>query len=51
VVITPDMVGQRVAVFVGEEFKTERVRMSREQSIFRRVLESMGGRFRVARSE
>jgi hypothetical protein len=49
VVITPDMVGQRVAVFVGEEFKTPGVRLTREQGIFGRVLSEMGGRFEVMR--
>ena len=47
VTITPDMLGQTVAIFVGEEFKTPGVRMSREQVIFKRVLEEMGGRFRI----
>lgn len=49
VVLTPDMVGQTLAVFTGVEVKTAGVRMSREQGIFRRVLEGMGGRFKIIR--
>jgi hypothetical protein len=49
IVITPEMVGQTVAVFVGEEFKTPHVRMSPEQGIFRDCLTRMGGRFEVMR--
>jgi hypothetical protein len=47
--ITLDMVGTRVAVFVGEEFKTKGVRMSKEQTIFQRVLTAMGGIFKIIR--
>ena len=41
--------GLRLAVFVGEEFKTPNVRTSDEQKIFGRVLGEMGGRFEVVR--
>lgn len=46
--ITPDMVGQRVAVFVGDEYKTTG-RLSKEQKIFGGMLEHMGGIWRVIR--
>jgi len=44
--ITPDMVGQRVAVFTAEEVKATG-RLSRRQRAFRAVVERMGGIFRV----
>jgi hypothetical protein len=47
--ITPDMVGKKIAVFVGEEFKTGKLKLSREQRLFRDCLERMGGIFRVIR--
>jgi hypothetical protein len=47
VLVTPDMVGKRIAVFVGEEFKTGRGRLSKAQGLFRDCLERMGGIFRV----
>lgn len=44
--ITPDMVGQRVAVFTGVEVKvTGRLRKSQEA--FRDIIRGMGGIFRV----
>ena len=46
--ITPEMVGEALAVFVGEEIKL-RGRLSREQRLFGELLERMGGRFRVIR--
>jgi hypothetical protein len=48
ITITPDMVGKKVAVFVGEEVKMTG-RLSREQKIFKELLERMGGIFRVHR--
>jgi hypothetical protein len=47
--ITPDMVGQKIAVFVGEEVKLSG-KLSREQSLFGELLRKMGGIFRVHRS-
>lgn len=49
--ITPDMVGQRVAVFTGEELKTGRQRTNPDQERFRAIVERMGGIFRVVREE
>lgn len=46
--ITEDLVGSRIAVFVGEEVKL-RGKLSREQRLFGELLERMGGRFRVIR--
>ncbi|MDR0656550.1 MAG: hypothetical protein LBG22_09585 [Treponema sp.] len=47
--ITPGMVGKKIAVFVGEEFKTGKLKLSREQGLFKKCLERMGGVFRVIR--
>ena len=44
--ITPEMVGQKIAVFTGIEAKATGG-LSPEQRKFRDVLESMGGVFRV----
>jgi hypothetical protein len=44
--ITPDMVGQRLAVFTAEEVKATG-KLSPEQERFRDVIERMGGRWRV----
>jgi len=49
VVVTPEMVGTRLAVFVGEEVKAGRGRLSRVQVMFRDCLTRMGGRWRVVR--
>ena len=46
--ITPDMVGQRVAVFVGEEYKATGS-LSDVQRKFGNLLARMGGIFRVIR--
>ena len=46
IVITPDMVGQRVAVWTGEEVKATG-RLSVAQERFRDIVERMGGIFRV----
>jgi hypothetical protein len=45
--ITPGMAGQKIAVFTGEEFKTGKLKLSREQGLFKKCLERMGGVFRV----
>jgi hypothetical protein len=49
VVITPDMVGQKVAIFVGEEIKAGKDRMSTEQKKFQKLILSFGGIFRIVR--
>lgn len=46
--ITLDMVGQRVAIFTGEEVKVTG-RLSKKQRAFQRIIESMGGIFKVVR--
>ena len=50
VTVTPDMVGQRVAVFVAIEVKTPTGRVSREQQTFIDRVREAGGRAGVARS-
>lgn len=47
--ITPEMVGQRVAVFTGIELKTEKVRVTKEQENFRRIIEESGGIAKIIR--
>jgi hypothetical protein len=52
VTVTEAMVGQKIAVFVGEEFKVARSdngRLRPEQRKFGELLERMGGVFRVVR--
>ena len=44
--ITPDMVGQRVAIFTAVEVKVTG-RLSKQQRAFRDVIEGMGGIHRV----
>lgn len=44
--ITPDMVGQKVAVFTGEEIKATG-KLSKQQTAFKYLIERMGGIFRV----
>lgn len=46
--VTPEMVGMRIAVFVGEEVKMTGD-LSREQNLFGTLLRRMGGIFRVHR--
>jgi hypothetical protein len=46
--ITPDMVGQLIAVFIGEEVKVTG-KLSEQQSRFGALLKRMGGIFRVHR--
>ncbi len=48
VIITPDMVGQKVAVFAADEVKATGD-LTGEQRDFRDLLIKMGGRFRVIR--
>ncbi len=51
ITITPDMVGQRVAVFTAIEVKSERGRPTPEQRAFVAAVRAMGGRAGVAWSE
>jgi hypothetical protein len=46
--ITPEMVGQKIAVFTGVEVKVTG-RLNQRQRAFRDVIEGMGGMFRVER--
>jgi len=46
VTITPDMVGQTVAVFTGEEVKATG-KLSEEQNKFKEIITRMGGFFRT----
>lgn len=48
-VITPEMVGQRVAVFCAIEVKSERGRVRAEQEAFLNHIKGMGGRAGIAR--
>jgi hypothetical protein len=47
-IITPDMVGQRVAIFTAEEVKATGT-LSLAQKQFGRMVEKLGGIFRVLR--
>lgn len=49
--VTPDMVGQRVAVFTSIEIKTEKGRVSKRQGRWVQVVNEAGGNAGVARSE
>lgn len=44
--ITPDMVGQKIAVFTAEEVKATG-QLSKKQKKFKAIIERMGGIFRV----
>jgi hypothetical protein len=46
--ITPDMVGQKIARFVGEEIKVTGS-LSKKQKSFGKLITAMGGVFRVIR--
>jgi hypothetical protein len=46
--ITPDMVGSKIAVFLGEEVKVTGT-LNKYQKMFRDCIENMGGIFRVLR--
>ncbi len=50
VVVTPEMVGQRVALFVALEVKTGRVATTKEQAAFVRAVGEAGGVSAVVRS-
>lgn len=52
IIITPDMVGRRVAVFVGTEIKATRGdRLKKKQRDFRSMLVKMGGIHREIRED
>lgn len=50
VTITPDMIGKRIGVAVGVEFKTEAGRQSDAQKRWQKAFEARGGVYRVVRS-
>lgn len=50
-VITPDMVGQTVAVFVAVEVKTATGRQSEPQKKWQNAVEKLGVKYILARSE
>lgn len=50
ITITPEMVGTKVAVFVGAEIKTETGRVSQGQKRFRENLAAAGGEALILRS-
>ncbi len=50
VTITPDMVGQKIAIFSVVEVKTGRLKLSDKQNKFKSLIEKMGGRFRELRT-
>jgi len=50
IVITPEMVGQKIAQFVGMEIKTDSGRLRKEQARFIVVLNEAGGHAVVVRS-
>lgn len=50
VVITPDMLGKKIAVFAAIEIKTPTGRLTAEQNVFLQTIKSQGGIAFVARS-
>jgi hypothetical protein len=50
ITVTPDMIGKKLAVFVGEELKATGD-LSPEQRAFGKILKAMGGIFRVKRAD
>lgn len=48
--ITLDMVGTKVAVFTGYEIKTGNAVQTSGQKNFQKILESMGGTYKIIRS-
>jgi len=50
-VITPEMVGQTLAVFVAVEVKTSTGRQSEPQKKWQKAVEKMGVKYILARSE
>lgn len=51
VIITPEMVGQRVAIFTALECKTTKGKASEKQAAFIKAVNDNGGRAGVVRSE
>ena len=49
--VTQQMVGKRIGVAVGVEFKTEKGRQSAAQKCWQTALEKRGGVYRIVRSE
>lgn len=49
IIITPEMVGKKVAVFTAVEVKTGQLKLSGEQNKFKDLIERMGGIFRELR--
>ena len=49
VIVTPGMVGQSVAIFVAEEFKTPGLKLTVDQRRFGDMVLGLGGRFEVMR--
>jgi hypothetical protein len=47
--ITPEMVGQKVAIFLAEECKTGKLQLSEKQRLFKKMVIELGGIFRVIR--
>ena len=47
--ITPDMIGQKIAVFTAVEAKTGSLKLSEKQNRFKEIIEKMGGIFRELR--
>ena len=50
IVVTPEMVGQTVAIFTGIEAKTGKQTLKPAQRRFKDIIERMGGFFRVSSS-
>jgi hypothetical protein len=50
ITVTPEMVGQKVAIFTAIEVKTEKGKVSPEQSKFIEIVRSFGGIGAVVRS-
>ena len=50
ITVTPDMVGQKVAVFVALEVKTTKGRATEEQKNFIAVVKGAGGKAEIVRS-
>jgi len=49
VIVSEEMVGKRIAIFKCAEFKTGKLKLTEEQSIFKNLVEKMGGIFEVIR--
>lgn len=48
--ITPDMIGQKIAIFSVVEVKTGRLKLSDKQNKFKDLIQRMGGIFRELRT-